>query len=365
MPLDPAPAAAPDLPPPPPHRRRGRWNLRSRPTRKTPDRPCLNCGDPTVGFFCPTCGQKKVDVRVSLRRMLGEAMEDELFLNVALPRTLGALLFRPGHLTAEYVQGRIARYIPPFRLYLVSSLLFFILLPWLTNLGRFEQELDEGFARADSARAAQDTGAVAGTAGGRAAGDGAADARAGERTQGAAGRSGVTISLAPNARQGRYVRLAERDTASVPPLLRRLNRHVMETEDRINRMTPGEALRTVRTAFMENAPTGIFFMMPVFAAMLKVLYVRRRRYYVEHFVFALHVHAFTFVTFLLMLLLPWRGVNVALSVWLSLYVLLAMRRVYGQGIVKTFAKYLVLGFAYALLVGFGVAVTMVLTALTL
>jgi len=84
--------------------RRQRWWAPE--TRRTPDRPCLNCGDTTVGFFCRNCGQRKADVRVSLRRMLMEVMDDQLSLNSTLPRTIGALLFRPGHLTAEYVQGR-------------------------------------------------------------------------------------------------------------------------------------------------------------------------------------------------------------------------------------------------------------------
>ena len=97
-------------------------------TRRTPDRPCLNCGDETPGNFCRTCGQRKVEVRVSLRRMLLEALDDQFSLNSALPRTLQALFFKPGHLTREYMEGRIARYIPPFRLYLISSVIFFLIL---------------------------------------------------------------------------------------------------------------------------------------------------------------------------------------------------------------------------------------------
>lgn len=336
-----APAAAPpELPPPPPPRTRRWWNPRGRPTRRTPDRPCLNCGDPTVGFYCPTCGQKKVDVRVSLRRMLAEAMEDELFLNVSLPRTVGALLFRPGHLTREYVRGHIARYIPPFRLYLVSSLLFFILLPWLTNLGGLEADIERNVARADSIAAAEaDTAAVAATAE-----EAAAEAR---------------------ERNSLNLEVAARDTADLPRLLRAPNRRLIALEDRLNRMPPSEAFRTVRMAFMEHAPTGIFLMMPLFAAILKLLYVRRKRFYVEHFVFALHVHAFTFLTFLLMLLLPWDWLNAVLSIWVMLYVFLAMKRVYGQGILKTAAKYALLGWAYTFLLGAGVAFTALLTALTL
>ena len=349
MPSDLAHAAAPPELPPPPGPRRRRWWSRGRraETRKTPDRPCLNCGDPTVGFFCPTCGQKKVDVRVSLRRMLAEAMEDELFLNLTLPRTVGALLFRPGHLTREYVQGHIVRYVPPFRLYLVSSVLLFVLLPWLTNLGGLEEEIERGFAQADSVAAAAGDTATA-----------AADTVAGTRISGG-GRAQMTLG-----EQNVNLNLGIQDTARVPRLLRPANRHMLQTEARLKRMTPGEAFRTVRAAFMENLPTGIFLMMPFFAGILKVLYVRRNRFYVEHFVFALHVHAFTFLVLLAMLLLPWQAANAALGLWLMAYVFLAMKTVYGQGIGKTFLKYLLLGWAYGLVLGAGMLFTVVLTALT-
>jgi hypothetical protein len=351
MPHDGAPSPPPPETPPPPGPRTRRWWVRARrkDSRRTPDRPCLNCGDPTVGYYCPTCGQKKVDVRVSLRRMLGETLEDELYLNVLLPRTLGALFFRPGHLTREYVQGRIVRYIQPFRLYLVSSILFFVLLPWLANLGGLEEQIEEGMTRADSIVAAEvDTVA-------RATVDtaGAGPLLRGVRPQVTLGESNVNLNLGIE------------DTARVPRLLRPLNRRLLQSEERLDRMTPREAFRTVRVAFMENAPTGIFLMMPLFAAILKVLYVRRKRFYVEHFVFALHVHAFTFLIFLLMLLLPGAIPNLVLGAWLTLYVLIAMKRVYGQGIVKTVLKYLLLGWAYSMLLVVGVVVTFLLTAFSL
>src|SRR3712207_4818772 len=133
MPITPhasiAPPAAPPakIPAPPPPLRAGE--------RKTPDRPCLNCGDPTVGSFCPVCGQRKVEVHVSLHRLAMDVLDDQLSINSALPRTLAALFFRPGHLTREYMAGRIARYIPPFRLYLVSSVVFFLVLSLFSGIG--------------------------------------------------------------------------------------------------------------------------------------------------------------------------------------------------------------------------------------
>jgi hypothetical protein len=348
MRTDPAPPALPELPPAPEARRRPWWTRRGRDSRRTPDRPCLNCGDPTVGFFCPTCGQKKVDVRVSLRRMLGETIEDELFLNLTLPRTVGALLFRPGRLTAEYVQGRIVRYVQPLRLYLISSVLLFVLLPWLTDLGSFGAQLE------DRDRASGDSVVVSRPADAPVTAGESVIAPRVDRTPG----TGVA-GAAPEPGLGL------RDTLAVPRLLLPVQRHLLETEARLRRMPPAEAMRTIVDGLLGNAPTGLFLMMPVFALILKGLYVRRQRFYVEHFVFALHVHAFTYLMILAMLVAPDAGpLKPLLALWLIVYVFLAMRQVYGQGVVKTFAKYVILGWSYTFVVIFGVLVTVLVTALT-
>jgi hypothetical protein len=347
--------------------RRQRWWAPE--TRRTPDRPCLNCGDTTVGFFCRNCGQRKADVRVSLRRMLMEVMDDQLSLNSTLPRTIGALLFRPGHLTAEYVQGRIMRYVPPFRLYLVTSVLFFILLPVVADVNRIadevtmESEQDDARerAQADSARIT-DQRARADSARAR-----VAAVRRGEVPSGAVAAPPLP-PVPPRPDSGKVsLNLAISDTTKVPGWLKPLNRRMQRTEDRLEGMPPREALRTVLAAMEENAPKGVFLMMPLFAFILKVLYVRRKRFYVEHFVFALHVHAMAFVLFTVGMVsrrLDW--LPSVLALWMTLYVFLAMKKVYAQGIIRTFLKFTALGGAYMI---FGMTVggiaTLVFAALSM
>src|SRR5690606_21245581 len=99
--------------------------------RRPPTEPCLNCGDPTTGEYCPTCGQRKTSVHVSVAELLRDSVEDELVLNRKLPRTIRYLLLHPGMLTDEYVSGRVVRYTPPLRLYLVSSVVMFLVLSFV------------------------------------------------------------------------------------------------------------------------------------------------------------------------------------------------------------------------------------------
>lgn len=83
----------------------------------------------------------------------------------------------------------------------------------------------------------------------------------------------------------------------------------------------------------------------------------------EHFVFALHLHAFVFALFTLMLLLQKTGFANLLFLWIPVYVFLAMRRVYRQPLLKTGVKYVVLGWSYSALLTLAMAATAVVTLL--
>ena len=85
-------------------------------------------------------------------------------------------------------------------------------------------------------------------------------------------------------------------------------------------------------------------------------YRRQKRYYVEHLIFALHSHAFTFLVLTIVALVPafngdGPGPLLVMGV-LAVYLYLALRRVYGQGWGKTFAKFCWLGFNYLFLLTF-------------
>jgi len=92
---------------------------------------CRNCGAELHGHFCHACGQKAAAAAVSLRELVHEVIHEFAHLDDSkIVQTLKLLLFKPGELTAEFLRGRRARYVPPLRLYLVCSLLFFALAAW-------------------------------------------------------------------------------------------------------------------------------------------------------------------------------------------------------------------------------------------
>jgi hypothetical protein len=288
--------------------------------------PCPNCGDRRTGSYCPECGQRRIDRRHSLRRLIRDVVEDELSLSGALPRTVSTLL-RPGRLARDYFDGRIARYIPPFRLYLISSFIYFLVL----SLGR---------GGGDSA------------------------------VQGWVSASDTAEVRAPVSADGRMPTMNQRVTreqvdstfANVPLLTPSMRESLAGRAYRMSQLRPGELDRILTREFLARAPIAVFLLVPAFAALLALLYHRARRYYVEHFVFSLQLHAFAFLIFTLLQLIGWLPLaRPALWAWLLFYIYSALRVVYGQARGRTALKFALLATSYGVLLGLALLGTLLIT----
>lgn len=90
---------------------------------------CPNCDAPMRDndHFCSACGQEAIGDE-SLRGFLLQFLGDYFTFDSKIARSLLPLLVRPGFLTAEYLAGRRARYIPPLRMFIFLSVFFFLLI---------------------------------------------------------------------------------------------------------------------------------------------------------------------------------------------------------------------------------------------
>lgn len=257
---------------------------------------CKNCGTATRGNYCHQCGQAAHVHVPSAREFLHEFLGHYVALEGKLWKSLALLLFKPGFLSREYIEGRRVRYLEPLRLYLSFSILFFALVK-LSGVQLFEPDVSVQ-PPAASAPAAQ---------------------------------QGVEID--DKFLRKKLVGWAD----AVNPLL---GQKVDRFMDR-----PVEVQRdAIRRAFFGYAPYAIFALMPLFAAYLKLLYLGSGRRYGEHFLFALHANAFAFFMLSLMILVPgsWDFIRFLLFLWLAFYLPTAMRRVYGGGRLATGVRWLVL-----------------------
>jgi hypothetical protein len=281
---------------------------------ETPAARCTNCGAIAPRNYCPECGQR-VEAHIhSLWGFVSEATEALTHADSRLWRTLLALLLHPGFLTREFLAGRRARYLPPFRLYFVLSVALFLIA---------------------SASAVDDLRILAPPS---------PQARAALRDAGVEGiADNAQAAGAPRGCTSLHYSGPRRDW--IEPRLQ-LACAKMQRDS-------GHALGQ---AFVHNIPRAMFIFLPLLAAFMKLLYWRPRRYYVEHLLFLVHNHAFVFLVLSLLLLATapallrpfagWIWIDAALVLYLPLYLLRAMHRVYGQGYLLTFVKFAALGCAY-------------------
>ena len=349
---------------------------------------CLNCGEVLTGQHCSHCGQH-AQVRVlSLWSLIRDVVGDLLNADSRIWRTLVPLAFRPGLLTQDFLRGRRARYTPPFRMYLVLSLVFFVLASLSDPGSDVALQLD---GDGTNIQLRGDGPAPGGTPAPRPALDPEVRKLVDQivRRVPAPERETVRLELeqslaaaTPEEREATRKFMADpcgEDNFKVEagpfleayePRLRDACRKIIADQQSFGR------------ALWENVPQMMFIFLPLIAAVMSVLYLRSGRYYVEHLLFVVHFHAFFFLAGIVVLLLEQlsdsaggaigtglTAVQAALGTVLSFYVpwylLKAMRRVYAQSWWKTLPKFGLLGLAYfvsLVLTGIGL---LFYTALTL
>lgn len=91
-----------------------------------PGEPCRNCGTPVTERYCTRCGQLASNFHRPFFSLVTSSLADTFALDSRLWRSVPMLLFRPGRMTRNYLDGQRARYVPPFRLFLLASILFFL-----------------------------------------------------------------------------------------------------------------------------------------------------------------------------------------------------------------------------------------------
>jgi hypothetical protein len=289
------------------------------PAVETSLKTCLNCGDALTGPFCRVCGQRDLPPEPDLRELLAEAWDAFVSVDGKVAQTFRLLLTRPGVLTAEYISGKRARFLPPLRLYLLCSVLFFLI---------------QG-----AASSRPDTPEVA-------AKKAAAAARA-EQFRAQAGNDSVS-----RARR----RVDDTTFARQLDSIRAMPQHTwLWKRFKINGLRVGRDGKNFTTDFKTQIPRTMFIVMPAFALLLALVYRSRRRPYAAHLVVSLHLHAFLFGILALAMIAAWvpwhpaqRAITWPAMAWTFAYFPLALRRVYGGRLGFAIVRGIVLGLTYSI-----------------
>lgn len=295
---------------------------------------CPNCGSAQVEQYCAACGQRAAELRTPVGAFLREALDDVFSFDSRIWRTLGALFRRPGSLTADYWQGRRARFVTPLRLYLIVSFGTFLLLAVVAPNAILDATGTNPWAPLRI-------------------GSGPAPFDLADR----AGPFAVSVTGDDDAASG------EDDPDVVGPALDAADwfmahvvRPALEAPERAQRL------------FHQRLQWAVFALVPFFALWLRLLFRQRERFFVPHLVFALHFHTLAFVLLVagvagtLMLGTQVPSLIAYLAVFAMLF--LSLRRVYGEGVLKTLVKQIALMTVHAVTVLFGLAGLLMVTGLT-
>ena len=332
---------------------------------------CENCGAQLQGHWCAKCGQPAIDYRRSFRHVIADLLNEFLNWDSKFFATIVLLLVRPWKLTNEFLAGHRVRYVHPLRLYLLASILFFFAVNYGARGLRFEPgnlspkdraELEADLKKEDLPPAAR------------------------EKLEGFLREPSPSPTPSPQT------------TAPSPSPAPKTDKQKQEfgkigerpfvVFDQAKSTTPFESWIEARakekmgehgtkmglfiSTLFSNLPYMMLCCIPLFALVLKILYVRRHIFYIDHLIYALHIHTFAYTGIMLIVLAtiglnrvipgPIAGWIIAL-LWIAFLVqiFLSIRRVYRQGwFISTF-KFLFGGFVYLMVLVLALAATFFLT----
>ncbi|CAN5189076.1 hypothetical protein BH09PSE2_BH09PSE2_05110 [soil metagenome] len=269
--------------------------------------PCANCATPLLGPWCYACGQLGEDFHRSIGHLVMEAFEGLLHFDGRIWTTIPDLIRRPGRLTRQYLDGHRAPQIPPLRLFLVVLLLVFSI-GSVTGLGgvKFQGVPKDQLGKPGAAAKAVPLDHMT--------------PEQKEKVKAELSKLKVSINGKPDDKASSW-------------LQQRLG-HVMENPE------------TFKLVLEQWSERFAFLMLPIASALLSLLFVFQRRFYVfDHTIFALHSLSFQgLLLSVLFLLNPLGDWTNFLAFAAPVHLFLHMRGVYGTGVFGTLIRMLLLGF---------------------
>lgn len=349
---------------------------------------CLNCGEKLLDTYCHHCGQKDLPRRQTMGELIENFIGSFYSFESKFFRTVKFLLFKPGFLPVEYTAGKRENYYHPARAYVFISFVFFLLLFSLPDSKEGESkpmtteekvELDNGLEEVknqlgrvgldsvlmDSVitkieQAADTTNAVTFD-------------KKGKKFKTKNG--GINFSLDDSEYETieqydsaqKLLSEAERDNW----FKRKLTIRWIEINNKYKDDDGGKRFgEDFGQAFLENFSKILFYLLPIFALLLKLLYVRKDFYYSEHLVFSIYYYNFFYLAATLFLLVEYIPVvggwlDAVIVIWIIIYLPIAMKRMYLQSWGKTILKYSAFFFLFSLFLALGITTSMLFIIMSL
>ncbi len=345
---------------------------------------CLNCSTPLRGQYCYSCGQRDEHLHEPFYNLLAHGFSDYWHLDSRFIRTFIPLIFNPGFLTREFISGKRASYVHPVRLYFFISVIFFLI-----SVSVFNKEIIKTFSNNPLSFFSLKDSTLR------------TDLELKNRMKGlsASRQKQIVDSLNKNYSEkisriigdtsekdstGLRIGLQQSENKGSDAIFSsssKLPSSVEAYEDSVNRLAinqrpswicqlferqlihlnmrahenGSELIQEWLESFVHNLPKLFFLLLPIFALIMKLVYIRRKIYLIDHGVFTLYFHSFVFLLFLLVLLAGSVFHSASshaglIFTILFIYLLIALKRIYRQSWIKTVVKEFLILFLYGLFI---------------
>lgn len=298
--------------------------------------------------FCPHCGQRNKKLELQLKYFFNDFLSSSFNLDSKIIRTLQLLIFYPGKLTRLFLAGKRASYVPPVRLYLIISLVYFTLLSFVgTDIAKIsDSENEEIHQDTTATQTATDSN----------------DSLISEAVDSTATQQSVVIDNGNND-----VVLTLNNLDQLDQLIGNEGDSVLGqgsgekskwgkfAQERLRKLGTKEGRKTFDELLRKYISIGMFALMPITALIFNMLFYRRT-YYIQHLVFVLHLQSMMFLLFIFFNLLGLIGdygfIDLLFNASFLFVLLIWIRKFYeiawGKTIVKSVLFLLMFGLSFGI-----------------
>lgn len=374
---------------------------------------CTNCHAPVDDRFCGRCGQSVEPTLKYFGAVFLHLLNDIFSFDSRVRRTIGPLLTRPGFLTNEYFAGRRVQYVPPLRLYLFISIIFFISLEFFAgsensdfltvkvnnSLQGVEQhitELQKNRAVSKSAEYAAidqelekyitykndlsnlESKVIQGLTKELVTLELLKIEQAIPLNEQEQHKVEHLSQLLKKAKNGEPVTFFDKGFSIANDQEGGLSFDFLSKEDNVKltelvksfekkakKVSASDVTPLIKEV-ISKLPQLMFILLPIFAVILKILFLFSKRLYLEHLTVALHSHSFIFLILLITELLSYleniageifpalnaisETGRIVLLCWIPIYLFVMQKRIYRQGYFITTVKYFFISISYSILI---------------
>lgn len=337
--------------------------------RHSPMDKCLNCDMALEAkdHYCRSCGQKIHESKLTFWSLFSEFFAGIFNLENGFYRSIGRILF-PSYLSKQFIQGRRKKYLNPIRFFVVSLLIHIAVLNFLIDTEKIQQLTNNNIEKIgkgdlyDRFLLQRDSLLATGV------NTSQLDTIESQIFAGVTPSQKDTFPIQLNFKFGSKTQyhILNKEVYEAP-ITEVLEKHKVQSF--VDRLVITQMLRALRDLpgalryVIGNIVWGVIVSILLLGMLMKLLYWRRRSYYVEHIVVLCHIHAFAFLIASIGFLLADFQISsdaevttdfkivsatpVLISYTLiALYFFLTIKKYYHQGWIKSFIKFVILAMAY-------------------